>query len=549
MSIAASDEWKALKKHAKDVSQEHLRDTMLDAQRCRSMYAESDGIILDYSRQNANAQTIKLLFDLAKKTQVQEKIKAMCRGDKINTTEDRAVLHVALRAPASDVICVDGENVMPDVHRVLQDIRHFSQKIRSGKLCGVTGKPLKNIIAIGIGGSYLGPEFVYEALRTDKTAAKESQGRHIRFLANVDPIDVTRALQDYDPEETLAIIVSKTFTTSETILNAKTIRAWLKKSLGPGAVGKHMIAVSTNLAAVEAFGINPKHTFGFWDWVGGRYSVWSAVGILPLAIHFGFNVIKKFMAGAHSMDQHFLSQPAPKNLPILLGLLGVWNSSFLGRKSRALLPYCQALCKFAPHIQQVDMESNGKGVDLNGKRLPFDAGEVDFGEPGTNGQHSFYQLMHQGQVVPADFIGFKHSQQARKVAGHPVANHDELMANFFAQPDALAFGKTAEECRAEGIAEDLIPHREFLGNRPSNILMFEQLNAFSLGQLLALYEHRTAVQGFIWNVNSFDQMGVELGKVLAKKVVNQMADSRKDGAAIKGFNYSTAKLLKKYLAD
>ena len=547
MSIAKSATWKALKDHAKDMQKEHLREMMLDEKRCSSMLAEFDNIVLDYSRQLANAETVKLLFDLGHEAKIFEKVQAMYSGEKINTSENRAVLHVALRAPTDAEICVDDKDVIPDVHRVLADMRHFSNQVRAEKITGITGKPLKQIIAIGIGGSYLGPEFVYEALRTDKTAAKAAEGRTLKFLANVDPIDVTRALEDCDPEETLVIVISKTFTTAETMLNAKTVRAWLKKNLGESAVAKHMIAVSTNLKAVESFGIDPKNTFGFWDWVGGRYSVWSAVGILPLSLHFGFSVMKKFLAGANTMDQHFLQAPMTKNLPVLLGLLGVWNSSFLGHSTRALLPYCQALCKFAPHIQQVDMESNGKRVDVNGKPLSFEAGEINFGEPGTNGQHSFYQLMHQGRVVPADFIGFKHSQQHRKVAGHPVSNHDELMANFFAQPDALAFGKTAEECRADGVPEELITAKEFPGNRPSNVIMMEELNAFTLGQLLALYEHRTAVQGFIWEINSFDQWGVELGKVLAKKVVSQMADTRKSDAKVNGFNYSTTRLLERYL--
>lgn len=548
MSIAKSATWKALKDHAKEMQKVHLRDMMLDEKRCGDMLAEFDNIVLDYSRQLANAETVKLLFDLGHEAKIFEKVQAMYSGEKINSSENRAVLHVALRAPTDAEICVDGKDVIPDVHRVLADMRHFSNQVRADKITGVTGKPLKQVIAIGIGGSYLGPEFVYEALRTDKTAAKAAEGRSLKFLANVDPIDVTRALEDCDPEETLVIVISKTFTTAETMLNAKTVRAWLKKNLGEAAVAKHMIAVSTNLKAVESFGIDPKNTFGFWDWVGGRYSVWSAVGILPLSLHFGFSVMKKFLAGANTMDQHFLQAPMTKNLPVLLGLLGVWNSSFLGHSTRALLPYCQALCKFAPHIQQVDMESNGKRVDVNGKPLSFEAGEINFGEPGTNGQHSFYQLMHQGRVVPADFIGFKHSQQHRKVAGHPVSNHDELMANFFAQPDALAFGKTAEECRADGVPEELITAKEFPGNRPSNVIMMEELDAFTLGQLLALYEHRTAVQGFIWEINSFDQWGVELGKVLAKKVVSQMADTRKSDAKVSGFNYSTTRLLERYLS-
>ena len=320
------------------------------------------------------------------------------------------------------------------------------------------------------------------------------------------------------------------------------------KKLGAKAVSKHMVAVSTNLKDVAAFGIDPKNAFGFWDWVGGRYSVCSAVGVVPLALQYGFAQVQKFLAGAHSVDQHLLTAPLEKNVPVLMGLFGVWNSSFLGHHTRALLPYCQALLKLAPHIQQVDMESNGKRVALDGETLPFAAGEINFGEPGTNGQHSFYQLVHQGRTVPADFIGFIKSQQPVMIKGEVVANHDELMANFFAQPDALAYGKTAAQLRAEGVAETLVPHKEFPGNRPSNVLLLDKLDAYSTGQLLALYEHRTAVQGFIWGINSFDQWGVELGKVLAKQVRTQLAGSRGKGkAAVAGFNPSTTALLKRYL--
>jgi glucose-6-phosphate isomerase len=331
------------------------------------------------------------------------------------------------------------------------------------------------------------------------------------------------------------------------MLNARTVRSWLTKKLGKGAVAKHMVAVSTNLEAVAKFGIDPANAFGFWDWVGGRYSVCSAVGLLPLSLHYGFKPMQEFLAGARSMDRHALTAPYERNLPVLLGVIGVWNSTFLGHPTRALLPYCQALLKFAPHIQQVDMESNGKRVGLDGSELPFASGEIDFGEPGTNGQHSFYQLLHQGRVVPADFIGFSASQHPLVLPGEDVANHDELMANFFAQPDALAFGKTAAQCRAEGVPEALVPHKVFPGNRPSNVLLLERLTPYACGQLLALYEHRTAVQGFIWGLNSFDQWGVELGKVLAKQVRTQLAATRKSKAPVKGFNPSTTVLLKRYL--
>jgi glucose-6-phosphate isomerase len=389
---------------------------------------------------------------------------------------------------------------------------------------------------------------VFEALRTDPACAKAAAGRRLRFLANVDPIDVSRALDGLDPATTLVVVVSKTFTTAETMLNARTVRAWLTKKLGAKAVLKHMVAVSTNLEEVAAFGIDPKNAFGFWDWVGGRYSVWSAVGVLPLALQYGSKPITAFLAGGHAIDQHVRSAPLEKNLAALLGLFGIWNASFLGRPTRALLPYCQALLKFAPHIQQVDMESNGKRVALDGTVLPYECGEIDFGEPGTNGQHSFYQLIHQGRVVPCDFIGFRRSQAPLALKGEAVANHDELMANFFAQPDALAFGKTPVECAAEGVAAELVPHKAFPGNRPSNVLLLDRLDPYAAGQLLALYEHRTAVEGFVWGINSFDQWGVELGKVLAKQVRTQLSASRgKAKAGIAGFNPATTAMLERYL--
>nr|MBA3687163.1 glucose-6-phosphate isomerase [Planctomycetota bacterium] len=508
-------------------------------------------IYLDFSRQNADRETLGLLLDLAASAGLTGKLRAMAAGERINRSEDRSVLHMALRADKGERLIVDGVDVVAEVHAVLKRIEAFAGAVRAGKRTGATGKRLTDVVAIGIGGSYLGPEFVHEALRTDPACAKAASGRRLRFLANVDPIDVARALEGLDPATTLVVVISKTFTTAETMLNAKTVRDWLLKGLKrpkPAAViAKHMIAVSTNLEAVAGFGIDPANAFGFWDWVGGRYSVCSAVGVLPLALTYGMKPVREFLAGARSIDRHLLEAPLERNLPVLLGLFGIWNSSFLGRTSRALLPYCQALHKLAPHIQQVDMESNGKRVDLDGGELGFSAGEVDFGEPGTNGQHSFYQLLHQGQVVPADFIGFRASQQPRALKGEPVANHDELMANFFAQPDALAVGKTAEQCRAEGVSDALVPHKVFAGNRPSNVLLLERLGPYSCGQLLALYEHRTAVQGFVWGLNSFDQWGVELGKVLAKQVRTQLASSRRAGGSVAGFNPSTSALLERYL--
>jgi len=540
--------WKTLAAHAAQAKHLQLRELLAAPSRSTEFHAEAEGMILDYSRQLATSETRRLLFELAKSCDVQGKLAAMAAGAKLNTTEDRSVLHMALRASADTTLIVDGVDVVAQVHEVLGQIRVFSEEIRSGKRRGATGKPLTNVVAIGIGGSYLGPEFVNESLRTEPACVASAHGRRLRFLANVDPIDVSRALSELDPATTLVVVVSKTFTTAETMLNARTVRAWLTASLGAKATAKHMVAVSTNLKEVTAFGIDPKNVFGFWDWVGGRYSVCSAVGILPLSLQYSYDVMEEFLAGAESIDQHLLSAPLEGNLPILMGLFGVWNSSFLGHATRALLPYCQALMRFAPHIQQVDMESNGKRVALDGTPLGFDAGEVNFGEPGTNGQHSFYQLIHQGRIVPCDFLGFQESQQPIHIPGEAVANHDELMANFFAQPDALAFGKTAEECAAEGVPAALVPHKVFPGNRPSNVLLLERLSAYTCGQLLALYEHRTVVQGFIWGLNSFDQWGVELGKVLAKQVRSQLSTSRATpGTVVTGFNPSTTALLERYL--
>jgi glucose-6-phosphate isomerase len=518
-----------------------------DEARCAAMVAEHGGIVLDYSRQRATLATMEKLFGLARAAQVPEKIGAMASGARINSTEDRAVLHMALRAQPGDGFALDGQDVIGQVHEVLGRIKGFSEQVRSGAWVGATGKALTDVVAVGIGGSYLGPEFVYEALRTDPESAKGAEGRRLRFLANVDPVDVARALEGLNPETTLAVIISKTFTTAETMLNARTLRAWFGEAMGEAATSKHMVAVSTNLEEVARFGMDPANAFGFWDWVGGRYSVSSAVGVVPLALQFGFEAVERFLEGARDMDRHFLTAPLEQNLPILLGLLGVWNSSFLGFGTRALLPYSQALLKLAPHIQQVDMESNGKRVGLDGEALGFDAGEISFGEPGTNGQHSFYQLIHQGRVVPCDFVGFVRSQRPIALEGEAVSNHDELMANFFAQPDALAYGKTAQQLEAEGVPAHLIGHKVFDGNRPSSSLLFEVLDARAVGQLLSLYEHRTAVQGFVWGLNSFDQWGVELGKVLAKQVRGQLQRSRQQGAEVSGFNASTSALLRRYL--
>lgn len=545
--ICDAEPWKDLKAHVDEIKKTHLRELMTDAERCKSMIVEFDEILLDYSRQRATLATLDKLFTLAEAAHLRQKIDWMFNGEKINTTENRSVLHVALRAPRDAVIYSDGKNVVPDVWQVLDKIKDFSERVRCGAWVGATGKALKDVIAIGIGGSFLGPLFVHTALQTDPEALEFARGRQLRFLANVDPIDVARNIKDLDPETTLVVVVSKTFTTAETMLNARTLREWISSKLGLEAVAKHMVAVSTNLPLVEKFGIDPNNAFAFWDWVGGRYSVCSAVGVLPLSLQYGFPVVEKFLKGASSVDQHFKSAPFEKNIPVLLGLLSVWNVTFLGYPARAILPYSQALEKFAPHIQQVSMESNGKGVSIDGVPLPYETGEIDFGEPGTNGQHSFYQLIHQGRVIPCDFIGVIKSQQPVYLKGELVSNHDELMSNFFAQPDALAYGKTPEELLRENVPEHLVPHKTFTGNRPSLSILLPSLNAYNVGQLLAIYENRVAVQGFLWGINSFDQWGVELGKSLASQVRKQLHASRKKREPIQGFNSSTSTLLSRYL--
>ncbi|KAL8508463.1 hypothetical protein ACS0TY_018914 [Phlomoides rotata] len=545
--ICETEQWKDLMAHVEDIKKTHLRELMSDTKRCQSMMVEFDGMLLDYSRQRATLNTLNKLSNLAEAAHLKEKIDRMFSGERINSTENRSVLHIALRAPRGSVINSDGKNVVPDVWQVLDKIKDFSDSVRSGAWVGATGKALKDVIAIGIGGSFLGPLFVHTALQTDPEAAEFARGRKLHFLANVDPIDVARNIAGLNPETTLVVVVSKTFTTAETMLNARSLREWISAALGPQAVVKHMVAVSTNLTLVEKFGIDPEHAFAFWDWVGGRYSVCSAVGVLPLSLQYGFEVVERFLKGASSIDQHFHSTPFEKNLPVVLGLLSVWNASFLGYPARAILPYTQALEKFAPHIQQVSMESNGKGVSIDGVPLPYEAGEIDFGEPGTNGQHSFYQLIHQGRVIPCDFIGVVKSQQPVYLKGELVSNHDELMSNFFAQPDALAYGKTPEQLLKENVPNHLVTHKTFSGNRPSLSLLLPSLSAYNIGQLLAIYEHRIAVEGFVWGINSFDQWGVELGKSLATQVRKQLHASRKKGQPIDGFNFSTTTLLTRYL--
>ncbi|KAJ1608652.1 glucose-6-phosphate isomerase [Cryptosporidium canis] len=515
--------YSALREYASKQKCIHLRDLLKNEVRNSCLTANYGGIIMDFTRQNLDEEGFELLMKLATESNLMDKVKSQLRGEIINTTEKRAVLHTALRSKSPIPITLsNGQNVLNDVSEVNRRIFKFANAIRKGEILGSTGKILKDVICIGIGGSYLGPEFVYEALRTTQEGFEASMGRRLRFLANVDPIDVRRATEGLHPETTLVIVVSKTFTTAETILNAKTIKEWLHKSLkSEAAVSKHLAAVSTNIKATSEFGVPVDNVFGFWDWVGGRFSVCSAVGLVPLSIHFGANLLQEFLDGCWDMDQHYETAPVSKNLPVLLGLIGVYNSTFMGKSCVAVLPYCQALCKFPAHVQQLLMESNGKSSSIDGNMLhdKIKTGAIFFGEPGTNAQHSFYQLLHQGRnTTNCEFIGFARSQCDLQLLGDPISNHDELMCNFFAQPDALAIGKTQRELNHEDCPENLIPHKLFQGNRPSISLLLPICNAYYIGQLLALYEHRTAVEGFILNINSFDQYGVELGKILAKDV-------------------------------
>jgi len=479
----------------------------------------------------------------------------MVTGEKINFTEDRAVLHTALRSDRvkdGGSIILDGVDVVEEVHDVLDRVKDFTERVRSGDLRGYTGKRLRNIISVGIGGSYLGPEFLHECLKTEPEGINSALGYTLRFLSNVDPVDVERACADLDPEETLVVVVSKTFTTSETMLNARTVRQWLWDFMGNDVevVRKHIVAVASisSVEKVEEFGIDTKdYFFKFWDWVGGRYSICSAVGAVPVSLLYGYDLFEKFLQGARSVDEHFINAPLNKNIPVIMGLIGVWNMSFLGYTSRTILPYAEALLKLPAHIQQLNMESNGKKTTSSGLEIDYPVGEIDFGEPGTNGQHSFFQLLHMGQAVPSEFIGFVQSQHDLCIDGESLSSHDELMSNFFAQPDALANGKTAEAVRAEGVPEHLIVHKTFEGNRPSLSLLAPILTAYSCGQILALYEHRTAVQGFLWDLNSFDQWGVELGKKLASDVKGHLLKARTTGESVDTESPATSRLLNYYM--
>lgn len=511
---ACEEAWKALEAHADKIRATHLRTLFAeDPQRGERLTAEAVGLFLDYSKNRATDETMKLLVQLATESGLRSRIDAMFRGDKINITENRAVLHVALRAPRDASIIVDGKNVVPDVHAVLDKMASFVNRIRSGDWKGHTGKRIKNIVNIGIGGSDLGPVMAYEALRhySDRSLT-------FRFVSNVDGIDFVEATHDLDPCETLFIVSSKTFTTQETMTNAESARDWLLKGLGgdKAAVAKHFVAVSTNAEKVSAFGIDTANMFGFWDWVGGRYSMDSAIGLSSM-IAIGPDNFRALLDGFHEMDEHFRTAPFEQNLPVLLGLFTVWYTDFFGAQTVAVLPYENYLKRFPAYLQQLIMESNGKSVTLDGGQVTYETSPIFWGEPGTNGQHSFYQLIHQGtHLIPCDFIAFAHALT-------PLGrHHDILIANVFAQAEALAFGKTLEQVKAEGVPNSLAPHKVFEGNRPSNMILAERLDPATLGKLIALYEHAVYTQGVIWNINCFDQWGVELGKALAQAIVPEL---------------------------
>lgn len=545
--LTETTEWQALQKHYEEIKDVQMRDMFAsDANRFEKFSISLEDMLLDYSKHRINEKTMKLLIDLAKASGVEEAAKKMFSGEKINWTEGRAVLHSALRNRSNTPVYVDGKDVMPDVNEVLAKMKDFSNKVRSGEWKGFTGKKIKAVVNIGIGGSDLGPVMITEALK------HYADGPDVYFVSNVDGTDFVEKTKRLDPEETLFIVASKTFTTQETMTNALTAREWLLKKLGDQkAVAKHFVALSTNKEEVEKFGIDTANMFAFWNWVGGRYSSWSAIG-LSIAISIGFDRFEELLAGAHALDKHFQTAPLDKNLPVIMAMLGVWYNNFFNAASVAILPYDQYLHRFAAYFQQGDMESNGKYIDRDGNKIDYQTGPIIWGEPGTNGQHAFYQLIHQGtKLIPADFIGFVNSHN--KVGDH----HVKLMANFFAQTEALMKGKNEEEVKADfakdGItgekAEMLLPHKVFKGNRPTTSILINKLTPYNLGMLVALYEMKIFVQGIVWRVNSFDQWGVELGKVLAKKILKEenelIAGNKVD---LNHHDSSTSGLLKHFAA-
>src|SRR6187399_1634758 len=532
--LTRSPEWQALEAHYQASHEIEMRELFAkDATRAQRFQVEALGIYLDYSKNRITDETVKALLALAESAGLRAKIDQMFAGEKINTTEGRAVLHTALRAPAGASIIVDGKNVVPEVHAVLRKMAEFSERVRSGAWKGHTGKSIKNIVNIGIGGSDLGPYMATEALR-------HYSARHLtfRFVSNVDATDFAEATHDLEPEETLFIVCSKTFTTLETLGNAKTARDYLLSKLkDPAAVKKHFVAVSTNAEEVAKFGIDTANMFGFWDWVGGRYSMDSAIGLSTM-LAIGPDNFRAMLGGFHEIDEHFRTAPFERNLPVLMGLLALWYNNFFGAQTVGVFPYEQYLKRFPAYLQQLTMESNGKHVTLEGRAVDYETGPILWGQPGTNGQHAFYQLIHQGtKLVPCDFIGFIHSL-------NPIgSHHDLLMANFFAQTEALAFGKTSEEVAKEGVARELTTHKSFPGNRPTNTILCDRLTPSMLGKLVALYEHKVFVQGVIWQINSFDQWGVELGKVLAKRIGSELEATSEPQLA---HDSSTNALIRRY---
>jgi glucose-6-phosphate isomerase len=533
-SLRQLDAWQALARHADDIRDLHLRDLFADDRdRGKRLAVEAEDVYLDYSKNRITGQTLRLLVRLAEERGLRQRIDAMFAGDAINSTEDRAVLHVALRAPVGSRIEVGGADVVADVHEVLNRMSVFAERVRAGDWKGATGKPVRNVVNIGIGGSDLGPVMAYEALRHHSR-----RDMTFRFVSNVDGTDFVEATRDLDPAETLFIVSSKTFTTLETMTNARSAKRWLLAALADeAAVARHFVAVSTNEAEVRAFGIDPANMFGFWDWVGGRYSLDSAVGLSTM-LAIGPDRFRELLAGFHAIDEHFRTAPLERNLPVLMGLLAVWYADFFDAQTVAVLPYDQYLKRFPAYLQQLAMESNGKSVTLDGQRVDYPTGPIYWGEPGTNGQHSFYQLIHQGtRLIPSDFIAFTHTS-------NPLGDHHDLLtANVIAQTEALAFGKTATEVEAEGTPGWLVPHRVFDGNRPTNTIILERLTPETLGKLVALYEHSVFTQGVVWGINSFDQWGVELGKALAKRIAAELTS---DSVAELAHDSSTNALIRRY---
>jgi glucose-6-phosphate isomerase len=536
MPLRARPAWQALESHHKEISAAHIRDLFAaDPSRGERLTAEGAGLYLDYSKNRITAETIALLVQLAEESRLQERIEAMFRGERINTTEQRSVLHVALRTPRGESLVVDGVDVVAEVNDVLDRMSAFADRVRSGEWQGHTGKAIRNVVNIGIGGSDLGPVMAYEALRH-----YSRRDMTFRFVSNVDSTDFAEATRDLAADETLFIISSKTFTTLETMTNARTAREWALARLGDeSAVAKHFVAVSTNADEVSKFGIDTENMFGFWDWVGGRYSMDSAIGLSTM-LALGPEPFRELLAGFREMDVHFRTTPPERNLPVLMGLLSVWYGDFFDAQTVGVMPYSQYLKRFPAYLQQLAMESNGKYVTLDGRRVDYQTGAVIWGEPGTNGQHSFYQLIHQGtKLIPLDLIGF--AKTLNPIRDH----HDVLMSNVFAQAEALAFGKTEQEVRAEGTPEPVVPHRVFVGNRPTNVILAEKLTPHTLGSLIALYEHSVFTQGTVWNINSFDQWGVELGKVLAKRIIPELESGEEPDL---GHDSSTNALIRRYRA-